>query len=75
MILGMQNVFAVNQLNNDNEITDFEVWYNYEERQSFLKGKLQSALYVPEKIRSFLTKNVNRWGDRKGNGYMDMQRL
>ncbi|WP_260869819.1 terminase TerL endonuclease subunit, partial [Bacillus thuringiensis] len=32
------------------------------------------ALDVPEKMRNYLTKNMNRWVDMKENGYMDMQK-
>ncbi|MCC3933366.1 terminase large subunit, partial [Bacillus thuringiensis serovar kurstaki] len=71
----------VNELDKDDEITNPEVWEkanpilcSYEEGQSFLKGELQSALDVPEKMRNFLTKNMNRWVDMKENGYMDMQK-
>ncbi|MBJ8026223.1 terminase TerL endonuclease subunit, partial [Bacillus cereus] len=71
----------VNELDKDDEITNPEVWEkanpilcSYEEGRSFLKGELQSALDVPEKMRNYLTKNMNRWVDRKENGYMDMQK-
>ncbi|WP_242321879.1 terminase TerL endonuclease subunit, partial [Bacillus cereus group sp. BfR-BA-01354] len=71
----------VNELDKDDEITNPEVWEkanpilcSYEEGRSFLKGELQSALDVPEKMRNYLTKNMNRWVDMKENGYMDMQK-
>ncbi|MED3089141.1 terminase large subunit domain-containing protein, partial [Bacillus toyonensis] len=58
----------VNELDKDDEITNPEVWEkanpilcSYEEGRSFLKGELQSALDVPEKMRNYLTKNMNRW--------------
>lgn len=71
----------VNELDKDDEITNPEVWEkanpilcSYEEGHSFLKGELQSALDVPEKMRNYLTKNMNIWVDMKENGYMDMQK-
>ncbi|WP_144497387.1 terminase large subunit [Bacillus toyonensis] len=71
----------VNELDKDDEITNSKVWEkanpilcSYEEGRSFLKGELQSALDVPEKMRNYLTKNMNRWVDMKENGYMDMQK-
>ncbi|PEK00299.1 terminase large subunit [Bacillus toyonensis] len=71
----------VNELDKEDEITNPEVWEkanpilcSYEEGSSFLKGELQSALDVPEKMRNYLTKNMNRWVDMKENGYMDMQK-
>ncbi|MFZ7756026.1 terminase large subunit [Bacillus thuringiensis] len=71
----------INELDKDDEITNPEVWEkanpilcSYEEGRTFLKGELQSALDVPEKMRNYLTKNMNRWVDMKENGYMDMQK-
>lgn len=41
---------------------------------NYLKGELQSALDVPEKMRNFLTKNMNIWVDQKEDGYMNMEK-
>ncbi|MEH6848572.1 terminase large subunit [Bacillus pseudomycoides] len=47
---------------------------SYEEGINFLRSELQIALDVPEKMRNFLTKNMNIWVDMKDSGYMDMSK-
>jgi phage terminase large subunit-like protein len=71
----------VNELDKDDNIKDPSVWEkanpiicSYTEGVEFLKGELQAALDVPEKMRNFLTKNMNRWVDQKDNGYMPMDK-
>lgn len=44
----------------------------YPEGLDFLREELRIALDVPEKMRNFLTKNMNLWVDKKNNGYMPM---
>lgn len=39
-----------------------------------MRGELKSALDVPEKMRNFLTKNMNIWVNMRENGYMDMEK-
>lgn len=39
-----------------------------------IRSELKVALDVPEKMRSFLTKNMNQWIDQKENGYMDLSK-
>ena len=39
-----------------------------------LKSKYQAAIDAPEKMRTFLTKNMNMWVDMRENGYMDMEK-
>lgn len=46
----------------------------YKEGMDFLRSELRTALDVPEKMRNFLTKNMNRWVDHKENGYMPMDK-
>ena len=43
-------------------------------RETILAGKLKAALDAPEKMRSYLTKNMNMWVDMREDGYMDMQK-
>lgn len=67
------------ELDKDDNIKDERNWpkanpivCTYEEGIAFLRSELQTALDVPEKMRNFLTKNMNRWVDQKDNGYMPM---
>lgn len=67
------------ELDKDDDIKDERNWpkanpivCTYKEGVAFLRSELQAALDVPEKMRNFLTKNMNRWVDQKDNGYMPM---
>lgn len=69
----------INELDKDDDIKDETVWpkanpilCSYDEGMNYLRGGLKAALDVPEKMRAFLTKNMNVWVDMKDNGYMDM---
>ena len=69
----------INELDKDDDIKDEKNWLkanpilaSYSHGINFLRGELKSALDVPEKMRNFLTKNMNVWVDQKDNGYMDM---
>jgi phage terminase large subunit-like protein len=71
----------INELDKDDDIKDEKNWEkanpilcSYEEGVNFLRGELKAALDVPEKMRNFLTKNMNIWVDVKDNGYMDMSK-
>lgn len=71
----------INELDKDDDIKDEKNWEkanpilcSYEEGVNFLRGELKAALDVPEKMRNFLTKNMNIWVDMKDNGYMDMSK-
>ncbi|UYL93931.1 terminase large subunit [Geobacillus phage vB_GthS_PK3.5] len=71
----------INELDKGDDIKDEKNWEkanpilcSYEEGVNFLRGELKAALDVPEKMRNFLTKNMNRWVDMKDNGYMDMSK-
>ncbi len=46
----------------------------YKEGLAYLRSELKSALDVPEKMRNFLTKNLNIWVDQKDNGYMSLEK-
>jgi phage terminase large subunit-like protein len=71
----------INELDKDDDIKDERNWEkanpilcSYEEGLAYLRGELKAALDVPEKMRNFLTKNMNVWVDMKDNGYMDMSK-
>jgi phage terminase large subunit-like protein len=71
----------INELDKDDDIKDESVWEkanpilcSYEEGRAFLRGELKAALDVPEKMRNFLTKNMNIWVNMRENGYMDMEK-
>jgi phage terminase large subunit-like protein len=71
----------INELDKDDDIKDERNWEkanpilcSYEEGLAYLRGELKAALDVPEKMRNFLTKNMNIWVDMKDNGYMDMSK-
>ncbi|WP_026486815.1 terminase large subunit [Caldanaerobius polysaccharolyticus] len=71
----------INELDKNDDIKDETVWIkanpilcSYPEGLNSLRGELQAALDVPEKMRNFLTKNMNMWLDMKENGYMDMSK-
>lgn len=46
----------------------------YEAGLESLRSALKLALDVPDKMRSFLTKNMNIWVDMKVNGYMSAKK-
>ena len=67
------------ELDKEDSIKDETVWIKanpivatYEEGMNYLRGELKSALDAPEKLRNFLTKNMNKWVDMREGGYMDM---
>jgi phage terminase large subunit-like protein len=69
------------ELDKDDDIKDETVWIKanpivatYEAGMKKLRSDLKIALDNPEKMRSFLTKRMNRWVDQKENGYMDMSK-
>jgi phage terminase large subunit-like protein len=71
----------INELDKDDDIKDESVWEkanpilcSYEEGLAFLRGELKAALDVPEKMRNFLTKNMNIWVNMRENGYMNMEK-
>jgi phage terminase large subunit-like protein len=67
------------ELDEKDDIKDESVWVKanpivatYEAGITKLRSDLKIALDDPEKMRSFLTKRMNRWVDQKPNGYMNM---
>lgn len=71
----------VNELDKDDDVKNENNWEkanpilcSYKEGLDFLRGELKSALDVPEKMRNFLTKNMDIWVDQRDNGYMDMSK-
>lgn len=71
----------VNELDKDDDIKDERNWEkanpilcSYEEGVNFLRGELKTALDVPEKMRNFLTKNMNIWVNMRDGGYMDTKK-
>jgi phage terminase large subunit-like protein len=71
----------INELDKNDNIKDPGVWEkanpiicSYEEGKQALASELQAALDAPEKMRSFLTKNMNRWIQQSEGGYMRMDK-
>jgi len=71
----------INELDKDDDIKDESVWpkanpiiCSYENGINYLRSQLKIALDVPEKMRNFLTKNMNIWVDAKDDGYMQMNK-
>jgi phage terminase large subunit-like protein len=75
----------VNELDRDQEgnliddVKDEECWVKanpiaatYPEGLANIRSKLSSALESPEKMESFLTKNMNLWVNQSAMSYMDM---
>ncbi|MBY6758646.1 terminase large subunit [Clostridium botulinum] len=67
------------ELEPEDDIKDESNWIKanpivatYENGLNYLRGELKAALDAPEKMRNFLTKNMNKWVDMKENGYMNM---
>jgi len=48
--------------------------YQVPRMMSYLKGELKAALEDLDKMRNFMTKNMNVWVDFKAFGYMEMER-
>lgn len=69
------------ELDKDDDIANIENWkkanpivMSYDEGIAGLKESFEIAREVPEKMRTFLTKNLNVWIQQKENGYMDMNK-
>ncbi|WHT92354.1 terminase large subunit [Bacillus cereus] len=82
--LGVENdeyFVVICELDKDDDIKDETNWIKanpivatYEAGMKKLRSDLKVALDNPEKMRSFLTKRMNIWVNRKENGYMDISR-
>ncbi|MFP5180144.1 terminase large subunit [Bacillus altitudinis] len=69
------------ELDPEDDVKDESNWIKanpivatYPEGMESLRAALKVALEVPEKMRSFLTKNMDIWVDQKDNGYMKMSK-
>jgi len=77
-----ESYFAmINELDEGDNIKNESVWEkanpivcSYPEGRKNIKDRLDIALESPEKMRTFLTKNVNVWVQQKDKGYMDMKK-
>lgn len=77
-----ESYFAmVNELDEGDSVKDERNWVKANpivattaEGMQFLRDELKIALDVPEKMRGFLTKNMNIWVDMPDAGYMDMDK-
>lgn len=47
---------------------------SYPEGMKYLRDRLTLALEAPEKMRDFLTKNMNVWINQREGGYMNMEK-
>lgn len=71
----------INELDKDDDIKDPKNWEkanpilcSYKEGREYIESQLRVALDVPERMRTFITKNMNVWIDAKEGGYMEMNR-
>jgi phage terminase large subunit-like protein len=77
----------INEMDTDDEgnmiddISDERAWLkanpiscSYPEGIKYIRERLQLALEAPEKMRDFLTKNMNVWINQRPNGYMNMDK-
>ncbi|MFD2681207.1 terminase large subunit [Bacillus seohaeanensis] len=71
----------INELDEGDDIKDERNWVkanpilcSYDEGIAYLRGELKAALDVPEKMRNFLTKNMNIWVNQRDGGYMDLSK-
>lgn len=72
---------AIYELDEGDDVKDEENWIKanpivatYEQGMESLRSELKLALDQPEKMRGFLTKNMNLWIDRPQDGYMELKR-
>ena len=71
----------INELDKDDDIKNELNWIkanpivcSYPEGIASIREELEIALDVPEKMKNYLTKNMNIWVDQKDNGYMKMDK-
>jgi phage terminase large subunit-like protein len=77
----------INEMDTDDEgnlvddITDETAWLkanpilcSYPEGIKYIRDRLQLAQEQPEKMRDFMTKNMNVWINKRPNGYMNMDK-
>ncbi|AZJ43668.1 MULTISPECIES: terminase large subunit [Bacillus amyloliquefaciens group] len=75
-----QYFVMVNELDKDDDIKDERNWIkanpilaSHEVGKKYLRDRLEMALAIPEKMRDYLTKNMDVWVNMRDGGYMDMQ--
>lgn len=71
----------INELDPGDDVKDESNWLkanpivaSNEKGLDYLRGQLKLALESPEKMRGFLTKNMNVWVDMPEAGYIDMKK-
>ena len=71
----------INKLDDGDDMTDERNWLkpnpilaSYPEGVAYIRRQLKVALDVPDKMRNFLTKNMNIWIDQKQGGYMPLSK-
>jgi len=77
----------INEMDTDDEgnmiddVTDEKAWLkanpilcSYPEGIKYVRERMQLAQEQPEKMRDFLTKNMNIWINQRPNGYMNMDK-
>ncbi len=76
-----QYFIMINELDEEDDIQDERVWpkanpilCSYPEGREYLKSEIMVALAAPEKMRNFLTKNMNKWVQISEGGYMRMDK-
>lgn len=69
------------EIDKDDDISDENNWVkanpivsSYAEGMKGLRESYQIAKEVPEKMRTFLTKNLNVWVQQRDNGYIDLDK-
>lgn len=72
---------AIYQLDEGDDIKDESVWRKsnplvatYDVGINYLRSELKKALDQPEKMRNFLTKNMNMWVDQKDDGFISLKK-
>ena len=72
---------AIYELDKDDDVKDERNWAKanpivatYPEGMQSIRSELKIALDQPEKMRNFLTKNMNVWYEYAENGYMDLSK-
>lgn len=72
---------AICELDKDDDVKDEKNWIKanpivatYDKGMESLRSELKLALDQPERMRAFLTKNMNLWLDQKDNGYIDLEK-
>ncbi|WP_100001509.1 terminase large subunit [Bacillus velezensis] len=75
-----QYFVMVNELDKDDDIKGERNWIkanpilaSHEVGKKYLRERLEMALAIPEKMRDYLTKNMDVWVNMRDGGYMDMQ--